>query len=391
MNRPAGIKLDEYDFFGFDLDHTICQYNLKKIVTSSFDFMTDYLDKEKQYRGFKQPLSFKDKNFLSRGLFIDTQNGNLLKTSSNGAILRASHGTRLLTKNEICKIYGTENNLESVSTMIAKKLGEDRRQSASKVFSAMDFSDLVLSLVYAKAVDKKPKTSINQVWHDVINALVSLYNESGIWNLDRKKELVHPTSSAVIDWLKQLHNIGCTALITSSPPEAANRTATIVLGPDWKNLFDFAVFNTKKPRFFISQSRFRAISQTGRWLSAEETRFDLRGEYVSGSYHMIEKALTDTLGRRPISVYFGDSPMADLIHSATDRVAIIAEARVEGKFKGIQRHADILKSSFWGSLFYEGKEPTFMGDIIMNTSFCAPDLQYFTDFPINYTHIPFWK
>ncbi|WAR09331.1 NT5D1-like protein [Mya arenaria] len=84
------LCLKDFDAYGFDLDHTLAKYNLVNQIQLTYNSLVDFLVHQ---RGCK-------------GLFVDTEQGNIIKLSHSGKILRGSHGMGMLSQEELVSAYG---------------------------------------------------------------------------------------------------------------------------------------------------------------------------------------------------------------------------------------------------------------------------------------------
>ena len=133
------LMLDDYDCIGFDLDHTLCRYNIGPMIRwdsnledqtkfhitqisvlctclrFEYDLLAKFLIEKRGYdeaikvQSFDKEVDFvckviqiTDARFFgdmhgeqTQGLTLDIAGGNLLRLGKDGVILAASHGTRL--------------------------------------------------------------------------------------------------------------------------------------------------------------------------------------------------------------------------------------------------------------------------------------------------------
>ena len=91
---------------------------------------------------------------------------------------------------------------------------------------------------------------------DVLEGLMTIYGRENFDNGKSKyfqeirkntEKYVLKNSSNVTEWLKKLKSGRKTFLVTGSNIDFANLTASIALGPDWRDYFDFIVTYAKKP------------------------------------------------------------------------------------------------------------------------------------------------
>ena len=92
VNRS--LHLEKIKFYGFDMDYTLAEYKSPAYEILGFQMVQERLV------SMGYPTAIKDFNydpqFPVRGLWFDTQYGNLLKVDSYGNILSSSHGFKFL-------------------------------------------------------------------------------------------------------------------------------------------------------------------------------------------------------------------------------------------------------------------------------------------------------
>ncbi|OCT80345.1 hypothetical protein XELAEV_180271521mg, partial [Xenopus laevis] len=98
--------LSQCDVIGFDLDHTLCRYQLQESNKLIYESFAQYLVTEKGYSEELLCVSPEEWDFCSKGLVLDLEEGNFLKLAADGTILRATHGTKSMTGEEIAEVYG---------------------------------------------------------------------------------------------------------------------------------------------------------------------------------------------------------------------------------------------------------------------------------------------
>ena len=93
MPRRKHLCLDDYDCIGFDLDHTLCRYNVGNLVPLVYDLLAEYLVKNKGYDKSIRNRKFSDDlHLMAKGLTLDCERGNILRLGCDGVVLTASHG-----------------------------------------------------------------------------------------------------------------------------------------------------------------------------------------------------------------------------------------------------------------------------------------------------------
>lgn len=390
MPRQARLSLDEYDCIGFDLDHTLCRYNVGNLAKLVYDLLADYLIKIKGYdRAIKNRQFEDDIHLLAKGLTLDCDKGNLLRLGCDGVVLAASHGTRKLTDFEIEKEYGRDRRKHPGTDYIQhlKEFGPQRLVEFSPLLhSFMDYFDLAAPLLCARIVDVldiiynkgKPLTEYN-FWPDVHEGLKDLYlrthfasNLGGFFPaIKANPELyIIKRSPEFRSWLRMLRSNGkFLYVITGSHYDFASHVASYAIGDDWKDLFDIVIFFARKPSFFVEKRPFFRLDG-----AVEKESFrgweDLEtGEcYSQGNWKDLNEFFEYCTEWEPTtSLYFGDNVLQDVLApkrftSTIDSVAISEEMIAEGMHnkEALDEHPDkeLMVSDFWGSYFYYPKSTT---------------------------------
>ena len=143
--------------------------------------LADFLIKQKGYDGrLKKPLA-DDVTFLHKGIIMDIERGNFLKLSSAGQVLRASHGTRVMTRLEIDEQYGPVIN-DSLKRLAADPIEASEGELHRHFRAFRDYFDLPAALISARIVDlfdcqngDKPLDKYD-FWYDVHGGLIEMFN-----------------------------------------------------------------------------------------------------------------------------------------------------------------------------------------------------------------------
>ncbi|XP_001352455.4 5'-nucleotidase domain-containing protein 1 [Drosophila pseudoobscura] len=394
------LSLKDYDIIGFDLDGTLLRYNLTNMSALIYDVLKRYLVDNKGYSEqlLKLPM---DLDFLQKGLFLDGPRGNILKLSSEAQILRATHGTRLLTDEEIVAIYGPERQWAITTSFYKDPLSTWNGAASEQMRSLLDYFDTPSALVFAQAVDLVDKESESppqeyEVWRDLQAGLMHIFSRDHFSNdislyfkgmrADPQKYVLC-TDSSVMDWLSALRKSGKKLfLLTGSNIDFANLTATQALGKDWQEYFDFVVTYAKKPGFFTIQRPFlqvdvRELKELANTELPQDAGILKPGElYSQGNWHQLHKALARLLNKEPAkarALYFGDNIIQDVYtpvrHRDFDAVAIAEELLMEEKNYPYFAELD---SQLWGSYFAIGCQPTLWSNFISSfAQICVPSMQ----------------
>ncbi|XP_052244584.1 5'-nucleotidase domain-containing protein 1-like isoform X3 [Dreissena polymorpha] len=414
------LSLINYHAIGFDLDHTLAKYRVVNQIKLTYNSLIDFLVQEKGYDSdIRTDISY-GKDFICKGLFVDTAKGNVIKLSHSGKILRGSHGTRALSQRELISTYGPtllwehyEHAREAV-----------RPSTGNKTFAFWEnYFDVPALYVCAQVVDywdKKnggPLPSYRDIlFKDILAGMECNYRfqafseNSGYFfpKLKQNPEQYYQACSlGVKQWLRDLKMAGkCVFLTTSSHIDFASLTASSVLGPDWKSYFDIIVTNARKPGFFKDNKPFLSLDGI---LEKETVTYDKLEEhsvYSSGNHGDLEKFITKV-------VYFGDSLCSDAFPVKTltdwDLILVLEEMEAEGFHPHDNTHhywqqderdrkivrpvnlavdeeeEEYLLSRQWGSFFYHPEDDplqnrhmnTFWGELVTKYSDVAiPSIEY---------------
>ncbi|XP_064628655.1 5'-nucleotidase domain-containing protein 1-like [Lineus longissimus] len=437
--------LADYDAFGFDLDHTLAKYNLIPLFELIYSSLTDYLVEVKGYdKDLLKPFR-NFKKFCTRGLVLDCEAGKLLKLDQDGRILRASHGTTLLSNEEIEALYGKERRWSHADEL----LGNVNNFREFRIFE--NFFDMPGAVVSARVIDIIDKRLGGRqekytFWPDVIGAFNYTYTPQhfpdmkGGYFPDKFRNLpkyVSECTKEVKQWLKLLReNKRVVYVMTSSRADLGVFILKHILGEDWRDYFDISLFYARKPGFFTEKRPFLSVDDVHE--SSPVEKLECGKLYSQGNVNVLMDYIKQKVGKEnPKVVYFGDSVRSDVfpskVHANWETVLILEELEAEGMQKHprkIRHHhedttnkngadddddepickkmknhikepprqeKDYLTSDHWGSFFFDDinmTEAERKGDCYMNTfwgllirkyaDICVPQLDYLTDFPLDH-------
>ncbi|XP_065361022.1 5'-nucleotidase domain-containing protein 1 [Calliphora vicina] len=403
------FRLMDYDIIGFDLDGTLLRYDLNNMVPLEHDLLKEFLVNEKNYP--KELLKQKfERNFLQKGLMVDTQRGNILKLSSDGTILKAAHGTRFMNDKEICEVYGESRQWDVAQEYIKDPLSAWNGPIAEKLRTLLDYFDIGASLVFAQAIDVLDETSSSsyeigkndyKVWSDMLAGLIQIYTrehfatgESAYFEAlkGNPDKYLLKTDNKVIELLLQLKASGkALYLLTGSNIDFANFTASYALGPQWRELFDYTIGFAKKPGFFFAQRPFLQISNLneveGSELSLTEDLIP-NTSYSQGNWQQLKESLCkNILNKDPKlvrSLYVGDNLIQDVYTpnaiASIDTIALSEELLENDNNYDFKT---IVQSSLWGSYFSYNGTPTLWANFIEKYSqLCVSQMDVVAQYPL---------
>ncbi|CAO2628013.1 5'-nucleotidase domain-containing protein 1 [Lemmus lemmus] len=344
MAQP--FSLAACDVVGFDLDHTLCRYNLPESARLIYNSFAQFLVQEKGYDKELLTLTPEDWDFCCKGLALDLEDGTFIKLAADGTVLRASHGTRMMTPGALAETYGKKDWRHCVTDKHCSS-SVDIPCCSGKCYFYDNYFDLPGALLCARVVDSLTKQNRGQktfdFWKDVVagiqhNFKMSAFKENcGFFFPEIKRNLgkyVYRCPESVRRWLRQLKEAGkITMLITSSHSDYCKLLGTYILGKDFADLFDIVITNALKPGFFShfpSQRPFHTLENDEE--QEELPSLDKPGWYSQGNAAHLYELLKKMTGKpEPKVVYFGDSMHSDIFpahhYSNWETVLILEELR----------------------------------------------------------------
>lgn len=406
--QPPVFKFTDYDCIGFDLDNTICRYKVGPMIQLEYDTLAQFMVEEKKYskKHLCRPIE-ENIDFMMKGLFLDVEHGNLLHIGENGKILRGSHGTTELNRQELTGYYGSDCRWHVTDTFAKDPLNTWNGPISEKMRTLLDYFDMPAGLIFARAIDsvdeENGRQSCYNVWPDVLEGLQFMFNrdhfqlnKGGYFPSikENPSNYIHRCSDSVIKWLMSLHENRVLFLITGSNVDFASHTAENSLGLEWRTLFDIVIFFAKKPGFFTQDRPFLSLQGFQELGPVDTEKLERRGMYTHGNWDGLYKFLKKHSGKdKPKILYIGDNLVQDIytpaVHTPCDTVAICEELEAEGIGGHKKQHTDekYLVSSTWGSYFYHGEEQTIWKKILMkHAKLCIPNLEYVALKPIYYEY-----
>uniref|UniRef100_A0A671PWA3 5'-nucleotidase domain-containing protein 1 n=1 Tax=Sinocyclocheilus anshuiensis TaxID=1608454 RepID=A0A671PWA3_9TELE len=327
------FSLSECDVIGFDLDHTLCRYNLKETSRLIYESFARYLVGHKGYDKDLLHLTPATWDFCFKGLVVDLEEGNLVKLAEDGTVFLIF---------ELSSYYQI--------TVLALICDLVHSFVAAKYYFYDNYFDLPGALLCAGVVDmlnKRGAEITSDFWKDIVAAIDHNYSTSafredtGTYFPSVKRcpgHYLQPCSDAVKRWLRSMKKSGkILLLITSSHSDYCRLVCEHILGSDFEELFDIIITNALKPGFFslVPQQRpFRTLVD-----DVEDSEglpsLEKPGWYSQGNWpHLHELLKTMTNKTEPKVVYFGDSMRSDMFPACSfgklETVMIVEEMEGEG-------------------------------------------------------------
>ncbi|XP_046746570.1 5'-nucleotidase domain-containing protein 1 [Diprion similis] len=406
VSKTMGVfRFSDYDCVGFDLDNTLLRYNVTNMVNLEYECLSKFLVEKRGYdpKYLYKPLALQDYDFMQKGLVLDFARGNVLRFSPTGTILRASHGTKILSEEELDTIY-PDRRWNVTDAFTSDLLVTWNGPLSEQMRTLLDYFDMPASLAFAKIIDTIDENnggnsppSQYTVWPDVLDGLIDMFDRENFSKDDGKyfpslkgnpDKYLHRSSQKLISWLKELKQTRVTYLITGSNADFANFTASYALGKDWNSLFDIVVCYAKKPGFFTGSRPFLKLDGYSEGEIATASELKRGGVYSQGNWKDLKEFFVSQTGKTsPSCLYVGDNLIQDIYtpkcHAFCDTVAVVEEQLAEGMQDHSLSHSDeqILNSKVWGSYFHiEGKNkvsPSLWSHVINNYSkICVPSVEF---------------
>jgi HAD superfamily 5'-nucleotidase-like hydrolase len=271
---------------GFDMDYTLVHYNVEAWERRAYTYLQQRLLEQGWPVG---DLAFPPE-FAMRGLFIDTELGNLVKADRFGYVKRACHGLRRLEFDEQRQAYAR--------TLV--DIAEPRWVFLNTFFSLSEAS------MYAQLVERldagrfgKRVLGYADLWDRVHDALDSTHAEGRL-----KAEIVEQPDGYVdldpdlVRALLDLRDAGKRLLLITNSEWSYTRAMMsyavdrfLPPGVSWQSLFELVIVSARKPEFFSGRMPlFEIVSEEG--LLRPCTAGPVRpGAYLGGSASMAEAYL----------------------------------------------------------------------------------------------------
>ena len=331
-------RLDRVEAVGFDMDYTLAIYRQDEMDKLSIDVTLQKLVE----RGYPEELLKIEyrTDFPVRGLLIDRKLGNILKMDRYRYVKTAYHGFHPLTREERRRAYhsrrlrpGTTRyhwvdtlyGLSEVAVYAATV--EYFERSAKKV----DFSKLFADIRECTDLSHQDDSILGVVYADLPRFVIKD---------PRLGQTMHMFRSAGKK----------TFLLTNSGPQYTEAMMSYLMDealpeyPSWRQYFDLAITDARKPGFFTGRQPFLEVTESG---TKPAKHLDRGRIYVNGNIGVLQKAL----GMPGDAVlYVGDHIYGDVLRAKKEsawRTAMIiqemnAELRVQDEMAEQVRRTDAL-------------------------------------------------
>jgi HAD superfamily 5'-nucleotidase-like hydrolase len=301
VNRT--LNMNSIKLVGFDMDYTLATYNVPVFEEKAYQLVQEKLIKDYGYPSDIRALRF-DKDFVIRGLVIDTETGNFLKVNRYGFVRLASHGTRFFSFEEQKELFGT--------TCI--DFTDKRYYIVHTLFSLAEGG------LYAQLIDYFESQNIRidykKLFYEVRKSLNDSHMEDelkGDVATNPEKYLIQ--DKRIVESLLKLKTFGKKlALITNSDYNYSCKVMEYCFEPflecSWQEVFDLIIVASNKPNFFLQRPNFLRVDPETGFLSNFYGKIEWKGIYQGGNASILEKHLE----LKPQEIlYLGDHILGDVV------------------------------------------------------------------------------
>jgi 5'-nucleotidase len=267
---------------GYDMDYTLVHYRVEPWERRAYEHLKGKLVDAGLPAG---DLEF-EPNFVTRGLIIDTELGNLVKANRFGYVTRACHGTRLLEFDRQRELYGR--------TLV--DLAEGRYVFLNTLFSLSE------ACMFAQLVDRLDERALPggvgyaDLYRQVRKAIDEAHLEGElkddiVRDPDRYVERDRDLALALLDQREAGKKL---LLITNSDWGYTNRIMSHALDPlipgdvRWRDLFEVIILSARKPDFFTQQMPLFEVATEDGLLRPCPGGIRKSGVYVGGDAAQVE-------------------------------------------------------------------------------------------------------
>ncbi len=329
VNRT--INLRSIKAIGYDMDYTLVHYRVDEWETRAFAHAKAKLLEV----GFPVDDIEFDASTVIRGLAIDLEEGNLVKATRFGYVIRASHGTTFLDYDEVRRAYA--------GTFV--DLGEDRFEFINTLFSLSEAS------LYAQLVDLMDAGRIEKgigyrgLYLAVTRSLDGAHKDGALKQdiLDAPDRFIEPDPDGVLALVDQLRAGKRLMLITNSEWEYTVKIMEHAFDPHlpddmkWRDLFEAVIVSADKPSFFTSSKQlYKVVDEEAALLRPHIGQIEPGSVFFGGCAQQVETFLG--LSGDEI-LYVGDHLFGDVHFSKALlrwRTALILR-ELESEMSGLRR------------------------------------------------------
>ena len=286
MYANRTLNLRGIKAIGYDMDYTLVHYRVQEWERAAFAHACAVLTAD----GWPaSDLTF-DPDSVTLGLTFDVEYGNLVKATRFGYVVRAEHGTRPLSHDELRETYA--------STVV--DLAEPRFEFMNTLFSLSQAS------IYRQLVDRLDQGELPQPTgyrelFATVGAALDLSHTAGALKAQitaDPERFVEPDPELALTLLDQRQAGKTLLLATNSEWSYTDAMMSHALGRSlsagttWRDLFDFVIVEARKPAFFSGrQACYEIVDPAAGLLRPHRGALRAGGLYAGGDASFVESSL----------------------------------------------------------------------------------------------------
>ena len=291
--HPLDLRVDEYDWIGFDLDHALARYRVPNLMRLVHDSLVDALLLEQpQLASIPDARSLLldcyDVSCIHKGVIVDFASGDVIKLNDDGSVATAWHGAQAVSAGELARRYGDGSQPWWGFDLLKRQA---RHESFFVLLTYFDMPCVCLASRMVQLIDDglltvpsitssgagsggssaTPPSGLR--YASVRSMLMSAFDFifDNVKSFDTGRggffaALRADTGRYVCprpqlrEWLLQRRCSGKRVfLATNSQQRFADMLLSHALGPHWRLCFDLVIYNCLKPSFFAKVQKFYAV------------------------------------------------------------------------------------------------------------------------------------
>eukprot|EP00474_Spongospora_subterranea_P002579 CRZ03037.1 hypothetical protein [Spongospora subterranea] len=334
VNNDTGLSY--INVYGFDYDYTLANYN-NALQSHIYELGTSSLIDQMGYPRALKERKF-DPDFVIKGLHFDRTTGYLLKLDQFGEF---QNDTILLGRDQVPPEIVSE---VYQGRRMPRDYESNRLRLLSDIFSLPEAC--LLADVVQHFRDLNAEFHPLYIYQDVRNALEGLHANGAIHrSIMDNPQLFLSKSTATKQYLKSLASAGKKVfLLSNSPFLFIDCGMRFIYGEDWRSLFDVIIVSAGKPAWFVRDSKFRRVEESGKLSLLRVNHLEKGQIYTQGSLSEFARL---TGWRGDSVLYFGDHINSDLAEpqrlGAWKTAAVIKELEREIEITHSAQYRDNLQ------------------------------------------------
>ncbi len=271
---------------GYDMDYTLVHYRAEEWEAAAFEHAAVALGA----RGWPTDGLRFDADEFTLGLTMDLETGNVVKATRFGYVIRATHGTRPLSFDELRSTYA----------QVIVDLAEPRFRFMNTLFSLSEAS------LYAQLVDLLDADVLPGVlnYRDLADVVSEVLDEAHTEGALKAAIVADPDRFVVLDpelpaTLHDQRQSGKQLLLITNSEWAYTQAMMsytvdrfLDAGRTWRDLFDIVIVSAAKPAFFSGRRAVYRVADPDAGLLLPHRGALAGGEvYVGGDASLVESSL----------------------------------------------------------------------------------------------------